>query len=91
MKSKFSCQSTTKSKSQIIIPRDILAEICSLPNKNNNQKIIFAPWEDEIIVKYGGLKSLKKIAKILGKKKTAVNDRYHLLLKSMVFSALEER
>ena len=89
MKSKFICQSNPKGKDKIIIPRDILNEIASLPNKQCNQKVEFLGWEDELLVKYGKTKSLTKIAKILGKKMTTIRRRYQELLEQQVRGALE--
>ena len=66
---------------KIVIPRDILNEIKSLPDKNNNQKVIFEKWEDDTLLKYGRTKSLKKIAEILNRKVTTVRERYRVLMR----------
>lgn len=68
-----------KNRQKIIIPRDIIQQIESLPEKKSNIKIIWQPWEDEILMLYGGKKSLRGIAKILGKKNTAIIERYKKL------------
>ena len=84
MASTFGKYSSPKSDSnKIVIPNDILREIELIPDKRNNQKVVFAKWEDEILIKYGKIKSLKEIAKILNKKPTAVTERYKYLFTTL--------
>ena len=71
----------SKSKShKIVIPQDILSQIESLPNRKCEIK--WQDWEDEVILKYCGIKSFTAIGKILGKTRTATTERYHKLIES---------
>lgn len=82
MKNKFNCHLNIKSANhKIIISQDIIRDIESLPNKQNNRKIEFEEWEDKLLIQYGGKKSLTQIAQMLGKKKTTVFKRYRELCK----------
>jgi DNA-binding NarL/FixJ family response regulator len=75
----FSCHSKN-THHKIIIPQEILKDLEILPDKKNNQKVTFSEWEDEVLIKYGKSKSLRKIAKILQRKETVVRKRFHELM-----------
>jgi hypothetical protein len=78
----LSHRSSGKSKGknpEIVIPKELVGELEALPNKYE-RRIVFTVQDDEIIKRYGKLKSLTSIAKIIGKNEKKVRLRYKELM-----------